>query len=293
MAIIGIEKLYYAKITKDDNTGLTFATPNYLAGVKEIKISPKVSTEKLYAENKLWEQATTLDDIEVSINIADLTNAELADLLGHTLATEGGIYAKDSDEAPYIALLYKANKSNGKARYGVLYKGKMELPDDSAKGKEGKTDFQTPEMKATFQPLQNNGMWKYQVDSDDANCPENINATFFASVIVPGADKTVPTVVSSPLDSATGVAVDSNITFTYSVALDSNTVNSGNVLLMAADGTVVSSTVNVDATSKIVTIDPDSNLSTATSYIAVATTGVKTVAGISAATNTIVNFTTA
>ncbi len=185
MAIIGLEKLYYAKITKDDNTGLTFDSPTYLAGVKEIKISPKVSTEKLYAENKLWEQATTLDDIEVSINIADLTNAELADLLGHTIATEGGIYAKDSDEAPYIALLYKANKSNGKARYGVIYKGKMELPDDSAKGKEGKTDFQTPEMKATFQPLQNNGMWKYQVDSDDASCPVTIDTDFFASVIIP------------------------------------------------------------------------------------------------------------
>ena len=185
MALVGIEKLYYAKITKDDSTAVTYGTPIYLAGVKEIKISPKQSTEKLYAENKLWEQDTTLDDIEVSVNIADLTNAELADLQGHTVATEGGIYASDTDEAPYIALLYKANKSNGKYRYGVIYKGKMQLPDDSAKGKEGKTDFQTPELKATFQPLINNGKWKYQVDSDDTDCPTGIDTTFFASVIIP------------------------------------------------------------------------------------------------------------
>ena len=185
MAITGVEKLFYSKITKDDNTGLTFGTPIYLAGVKEIKIAPKVSTEKLYAENKLWDQSTTLEDVEVTVNIADLTNMQSADLLGQTIATEGGSFASSKDEAPYIALLYKANKSNGQARYGVLYKGKMSLPDDSAKGKEGKTDFQTPEMKSTFQPLQNNGMWKYSVDSDDANCPSDIDTTFFTSVIIP------------------------------------------------------------------------------------------------------------
>lgn len=185
MAIIGLEKLYYSKITKDDSTGVTFGTPIYLAGVKEIKISPKSNTEKLYAENQLWEQATSLDSIELSVNLADLTNAQSADLLGQTLATEGGVFASDSDIAPYIALLYVANKSNGKKRYGIIYKGRMSLPDDSAKGMEGKTDFQTPEMKATFQPLQNNGMWKYSVDEDDAGVSATIGTDFFASVIVP------------------------------------------------------------------------------------------------------------
>jgi phi13 family phage major tail protein len=185
MAIIGLEKLYYSKITKDDATGLTFGNPVYLPGVKEIKVSPKSNTEKLYAENKLWDQSTSLQDVEVSVNLADLTNAQSADLLGQTIATEGGVFASDDDIAPYVCLLYVANKSNGKKRYGILYKGKMELPDDSAKGMEGKTDFQTPEMKATFQPLQNNGMWKYSVDEDDADCPTDISTKFFASVIVP------------------------------------------------------------------------------------------------------------
>ncbi|OOM76576.1 major tail protein [Clostridium sp. BL-8] len=185
MSIIGLEKLYYAKITKDDSTGLTFDTPKYLAGVKEIKISPKSNTEKLYAENKLWDQATTLEDVEVTVDLVDLTNAELADLLGQTVAAEGGVFATSNDVAPYVALLYKASKSNGKARFGILYKGKMELPDDSAKGQEGKVDFQTPEMKATFQSTIFNSMWKYNVDEDDPDCPTDINTSFFAGVIMP------------------------------------------------------------------------------------------------------------
>jgi len=185
MPIIGLEKLYYAPLTKDDSTGLTYGAPVYLPGVKEIGVIPRVVTEKLYAENKLWDQDTALDEVEVTINIADLTNAERSMFLGHTTATEGGIFAKDNDQAPYVALLYKSNKSNQEARYQVLYKGKFELPEDRAKGKEGKTEFQTPQMKAIFQATKNNGMWKYQVDTDDADCPVTIDADFFASVIVP------------------------------------------------------------------------------------------------------------
>lgn len=192
MALIGLEKLYYALITKDDETALTYETPVYLPGVKEIKVSPKVSTEKLYAENKLWEQDTALDEVEVAINLTDLTNSERANLLGHTAAAEGGVFAKENDQAPYIALLYKANKSNDEARYQVLYKGKFELPEDNSKGKEGKTEFQTPEMKGLFQPTQNNGIWKYQVDTDDPDCPETIDSDFFASVIVPTKKTATP-----------------------------------------------------------------------------------------------------
>ncbi|WP_236895414.1 major tail protein [Clostridium beijerinckii] len=193
MAIVGLEKLYYSKITKDDSTGITFDKPIYLPGIKEIKIAPKSNTAKLYAENKVWDQTTTLEDIEVTVNVADLTNAQSADLLGQTIATEGGTFASSDDIAPYIALLYAANKSNGKKRYGILYKGKMSLPDDSSKGQEGKVDYQTPEMKATFQPLQNNGMWKYNVDEDDPNCPSDIGTKFFESVIVPTKKVTTPT----------------------------------------------------------------------------------------------------
>ena len=290
MALVGLEKLYFAPITKDDATGITFDTPEYIPGVKEIKVSPKVSTEKMYAENQLWEQDTALDSIEVAINVADFTNAQLAKYVGHKVTTEGGIVANVSDIAPYVAIMYKANKSNGKNRYGILYKGKLELPEDTAKGKEGKTVFQTPEVKATFQPLQYNGDWKYQVDSDDPAAPVDIDSTFFNAVTVAEADSAVPTVTSSPLDAATGVATSANVVFTFSKAVAANTVNASNVFLMKADGTAVAAVLSLDATSKIITLNPAADIS-AGAHVAVCTTGVKSVAGIPAAANTIVNFT--
>lgn len=192
MAMVGLEKLYYAVITKDDEDTLTYDTPKYLAGVREIGVSPSVTTDKLYAENKIWEQSQAIESVEVNIDLADLTNAERNVLLGHKLAEGGGIIGGENDIAPYVALLYKANKSNGKARFQVLYKGKFELPSDDVKGKEGKTDFQTPAMKATFQPTRNNGYWKYQVDTDDADAPLTLEKDFFTAVIVPVEKVVIP-----------------------------------------------------------------------------------------------------
>ncbi|MBS4539825.1 phage tail protein [Clostridium sp. D2Q-11] len=183
--IVGLEKLYYAKLTSDERGGLiAYDAPIYLDNVKEISINPKQNTEKGYGGNKLVLQMTTLDEIEVGINLLTLTNAQKADLLGHKLAAEGGVISKSDDIAPYVALLYLANKSNGEKRYGILYKGKMQLPEGGAKGQEGKAEIQSNEMKAIFQPL-SDGTWQYQVDTDDPNCPATIDTTFFTDVLIP------------------------------------------------------------------------------------------------------------
>lgn len=185
MAFVGLEKLYYAILTKDDEASLTYETPVYLPGVKAIQVNPSAATEKLYAENMVWEQETALEEIQVTVNVADLSNKDSAILLGQTVATEGGVYASEDDEAPYVALLYKANKTNKQARYQVLYKGKFSISEENKEGKEGSVNFQTPSINAVFQTTKNDGNWKYQVDTDDEDCPVDIDTSFFAEVTIP------------------------------------------------------------------------------------------------------------
>ncbi|WIV10543.1 major tail protein [Proteiniborus sp. MB09-C3] len=192
MPVVGLEKLYVAKITKDDNTGAEYDIPKYLAGVKEIGINPKANTENFYAENKVWDSETTLEDIEVTVNITDLTDEDEALLLGHKLATEGGIIRSEDDIAPEVALLFKANKSKGATRYTVLYRGKFRIGEEGAKGKEGNTSFQTKTLNATFAPLKFNGMWSYKVDSDSTDTPVDLDTTFFESVIMPTEKVVIP-----------------------------------------------------------------------------------------------------
>ncbi|NYB73854.1 phage tail protein [Sedimentibacter hydroxybenzoicus DSM 7310] len=192
MPKVGLEKLYYAILTKDDKTGLTYEAPVYLPGVKEITVNPTTQTAKLFAENKLWDQDTALDEVQIGINLADVSNKDSAIMLGQTVAAEGGVFANEADEPPYLALLYKANKSNKQARYQVLYKGKLSLPQENNKTKEGQTEYQTPQMSGIFQPTINDGNWKYQVDTDDPDCPTDIETAFFENVIIPTKKVTEP-----------------------------------------------------------------------------------------------------
>ena len=189
MAKVNVNKLYFALLTTDEIgtplTSLIFETPEYIPGVRQIDAKSKVSTEKLYAEGKVWETDSTLEEISVDIDLAELSNASYAKYLGHNMATLGGAYSTDEDKAPYLAVLFEATKSNGKKAYRVYYKGKLEEPSENAKTKEGKTDYQTHKVTATFQALKNNGIGIYKVDEDDLDCPVGIATSFFATVNIP------------------------------------------------------------------------------------------------------------
>lgn len=179
--ITDLKKLYAAKILTDTQEVATFDTPIYLAGVKEIGLKVKINTEPAYAEGVVWDTDTTVEGIDVEIDVVDLITKEEAFLLGHKISEEGGIIYNAADKAPEVALMFKAMKSDGKARYVVLYRGSFADGDESYKGKEGKTDFQSKKLVGTFAPLKHNGNWKYKIDEADGMTDEN----FFKAVLIP------------------------------------------------------------------------------------------------------------
>lgn len=109
----------------------------------------------------------------------------------------------------------------------------------------------------------------------------------------PIADITPPTVISDPVDAASGVAIGATLTFTFNETMDISTLNTSNIILMQQDGTPEPYTLSVDATHKIVTIIQTSDLQAATDYIMMATVGCKDLAGNGLAANEVTNFATA
>ncbi|WP_061334281.1 major tail protein [Clostridium botulinum] len=182
--VVDLKKLYVAEV-KEDGLTTTFDSTKYFEGVKELGIKPKINTDEYYAEGVLWLSETTLANIDVEVDITDLKKEEEAFLLGHKLANEGGIIRSANDKAPEVCLLYKSMKGNGKARYGIMYKGTFSLSDENYKGKEGKANFQSKKLKASFAPLHSNEMWNWKVDEEDGMTDEK----FFKSVIIPTEKK--------------------------------------------------------------------------------------------------------
>ena len=114
----------------------------------------------------------------------------------------------------------------------------------------------------------------------------------------PPPDTTPPTVSSvSPASGATGVAVGSSVTATFSEALDPTTV-SGSTFSLVASGTTtpLAATVSYDGPSKTATLNPSAALANSTAYTATVKGnpgGVKDVAGNLMTTDFSWSFTTA
>ena len=106
------------------------------------------------------------------------------------------------------------------------------------------------------------------------------------ATIMGGGAPNALTVACVPLDAATGVAVGANIVLTFN-----NKIAREAVVVTKADGTIVAGTKTFNADGKVLTFNPDSNLSAASSYLV-------TIGGVVDIYNqplaaSVINFTTA
>ncbi|MEY9096284.1 major tail protein [Paenibacillus sp. RC84] len=162
---VGLNNLHFAKLTKDDDSGAVYETPKRIAGSIMAKISPKMNTETLYADDGPSETATALGEIEVEFEVKDLPLEIQAEVLGHTLSK--GVLIKNADDtAPYLAIGFKSKKTNGHYRFVWLYKGRFELPEQEFKTMEDKPSFQTPKVKAKFVKREYDNIWQVMGDED-------------------------------------------------------------------------------------------------------------------------------
>ncbi len=164
-ARIGLKDVHYAILIKDDSTGVTYNTPVKIAGAINARISPRTETTTLYADDGAFDTATTLGEITVELELADLPLEVQAALLGHTL--QNGVLSKSKDDvAPYVALGFRALKSNGKYRYVWLVKGRFAENEEEARTKEDKVTFQTAKITGTFVCRNFDGKWELVGDED-------------------------------------------------------------------------------------------------------------------------------
>ena len=183
LPVVNVSKLYVAHLLTEDGS-ITFDTPRYLEGVKQIGIKPKQNSDPYYHEGKKVLEEQTLQDVKVTLNITDLKDIDECYVMGHKLAKTGGVIKNDNDIAPTLAILYKSEKSQGIDKYGILYAGTFGLSDEDLKSKEGKANFQAKKIEASFRPLIN-GLWQYNVCSDSPNVTEEFLKNFFKQVTIP------------------------------------------------------------------------------------------------------------
>jgi phi13 family phage major tail protein len=272
---IGLKNLVYAINTQDDSLGIAYNAPAAMAEALNAKIAPKINPQILWADDGISEVMNALGQIDVELEVKDLSLTVQAALLGHTLIN-GVITKKSTDIAPYVALGFKSVKANGKYRYIWLLKGIFETQEIDNETKNDKPKFQTPKIKGTFMKRTYDDAWMRQGDEDLLS---SVGTSWFTAV------ETTP----SALTVAQNPAASANlVTWTFNNAIDASMVTDSYFYVMKV-GVNVAGTLAIDATKKIVTFIPGTVMSGA--HIAVASKAVRDIYGQTTAVNLLTSFT--
>ncbi len=272
---IGLDSLYIAEVLQDDAAAYLADTPEYLAPAAEASQEPTTSFEIQYADDQPYDVMESEGDTKINLKITGLSPAMYAKILGRPFDAVSGRVFDNAAPAPYMALAFRSQKSNGKYRYYQFLKGKFSTPKEEAATKGEKPEPKTLELIFTAIRTVHKFNLGSVTDSvkrifGDEDTTNFNGSTWFSQVQTPvvSAPSALSLSSSVPVDGATGVSVSANLTLTFNNALTNDAVYRVS-LFKVSDGSTAAASITLDSTKKIITIDPNANLTAATAYLLV------------------------
>lgn len=117
MATIGLDRLYYAKITEDENGEETYATPVPLAKAMTAELSVELAEATLYADDGAAEIVKEFQSGTLALGVADIGTTVAEDLTGAKIDNNKVLISSSEDGGEPVAVGFRAKKANGKYRY--------------------------------------------------------------------------------------------------------------------------------------------------------------------------------
>ena len=190
MATIGLDKLFYAKITEDENGNETYATPVQLAKAMNADLSVELAEATLYADDGAAEIVKEFKNGTLSLGVDDVGAAVASDLTGATIDANGVVVSTSEDGGDPVAVGFRAKKSNGKYKYYWLYRVKFGIPATNLATKGDSITFSTPTIEGTIlrrNKVDGNGKhpWKAEVTEGDSAVTADTITNWYKEVYEP------------------------------------------------------------------------------------------------------------
>ena len=160
MATIGLDKLYYAKITEDASGNETYGDPQPLAKAMTAELSVELAEATLYADDGAAAVVKEFQSGTLTLGVDDIGVTVAQDLTGATIDGNKVLVSTSEDGGTPVAVGFRAKKANGKYRYFWLYRVKFGI------------EFSTPSIEGTVTRRnkvdgQGKHPWKAEVSEDD------------------------------------------------------------------------------------------------------------------------------
>lgn len=149
MATIGLDRLYYAKITEAEDGEETYAVPVSLAKAITAELSIELAEATLYADDGAAEVIKDFKSGTLSLGVDDIGVAAAQDLTGAVTDDNGVLISASENTGGPVAVGFRALKADGKYRYFWLYKVVFGIPATNLQTKGDSITFSTPTIAGT------------------------------------------------------------------------------------------------------------------------------------------------
>ena len=190
MATIGLDKLYYATITDDENGEEIYGTPTQLAKAISAELSVELAEATLYADDGAAEIVKEFKNGTISLGVDDIGSTTATALTGVTVDKNNVVVSNSEDGGDPVAVGFRAKKSNGKYKYYWLYRVKFGIPATNLATKGDSITFSTPTIEGTV--LRRNKPdtsgkhpWKAEVTEGDKDVPASVISSWYTEVYEP------------------------------------------------------------------------------------------------------------
>lgn len=190
MATIGLDKLYYAKITEDEVGNETYEVPKTLAKAVSAELSVELAEATLYADDSAAEIVKEFKSGTLTLGVDDIGIEIASDLTGAQIDRNNALISAGQDAGSPVAIGFRAKKSNGKYKYYWLYRVKFGIPAASLATKGDSISFSTPSIEGTVlcrNKVDASGKhpWKAEVTEGDTGVTESVINDWYKNVYEP------------------------------------------------------------------------------------------------------------
>lgn len=228
MATIGLDSLYYAKITEDQNGIETYGTPKVLAKAMTAELSVELIEAILYADDGASEVVKEFKSGALTLGIDDIGSLVAQDLTGCKIDSNNVVVSRSEDGGSPVAVGFRAKKANGKYRYFWLYRVIFSVPATTLATKGDSITFSSPTIEGTVFRRnkldgENKHPWKAEVTEGDTGVSASTISSWFTSVYEPDFTAVTPTINITTQPAGLTEVTAGSITGSLSVVAESNT----------------------------------------------------------------------
>lgn len=197
MATIGLDRLFYATITEDENGEETYGTPVMLAKAISAELSIELAEATLWADDGAAEVIKEFKNGKLTLGVDDIGRTQAEILTGATTDQSGVLISTSEDDGKPVAIGFRAKKSNQKYRYFWLYRVKFGVPSTNLQTKGENITFSTPTieglvMRRNKLDARGKHPWRAEVNEDDKNIEATVIKNWYKQVWEPVFDVEPP-----------------------------------------------------------------------------------------------------